>query len=181
MNLKKIIRVASITILLLLIPFIAMFVTDEMNWSAADFVVAGVLVFSAGIIYEWLSTKGSSIIHRTAVALAVITSLGLLWVNLAVGLIGNENNPANTLYLGVIAIGLIGLIVARFKTRALQYVLYAMAIAQAAVPVIAYFIWKPQFVSAINIVQVIGVNTFFVLLFAVSGLLFRQASRIEVQ
>jgi hypothetical protein len=39
--------------------------------------------------------------------LAVGTALFLVWSNLAVGLIGSENNPANMMYLGVLAVFLL--------------------------------------------------------------------------
>jgi hypothetical protein len=61
--------------------------------------------------------------------------------------------------------------------------LFAMAIAQALVPEIAILIWRPEsasgsaFWGAASMGGVMMLNGFFVLLFAVSALLFRHAAR----
>jgi len=77
--------------------------TDEVVWDLADFVVAGVFLFGAGLTYKLIARKGSNIAYRVAVGVAVATALLLIWMNLAVGLIGNEGNPANLMYIGVLA------------------------------------------------------------------------------
>ena len=41
----------------------------------------------------------------------------LIWMNLAVVLIGSENNPANLLYLGVLCIAILGAFIARLQPR----------------------------------------------------------------
>jgi len=111
--------------------------------------------------------------YRAATGLAVATALILVWVNLAVGLIGTEDNPANLMYFGVIAVGAIGAIIARFQPDGMARALFATALAQALVPVIALIIWKPQVPS---VESVLGVNAFFVMLFVGSALLFRRAN-----
>ncbi len=74
----------------------------------------------------------------------------------------------------MLVVGLIGAIIARFAPRGMSWALFAMALAQAVVPVIAFFIWRPDF--DLGVVQIFALNAGFVLLFAVSGLLFRRAS-----
>src|SRR5688572_8042949 len=54
-------------------------------------------------------------VYRFAVGVALAAALFLVWMNLAVGLIGTEDNPANLLYGGVLAVGIIGAIIARFR------------------------------------------------------------------
>jgi hypothetical protein len=118
--------------------------------------------------------------YRAAVGIALATALILIWMNLAVGLIGSEDNPANLLYGGVLAVGLIGVLIARFRPHGVARALFATAIAQALVPVIALIIWKPQVTSVeafLGVLGVFGVNGFFVMQFVGSALLFRYARR----
>lgn len=166
---KNIVRHVIITASLLLIPLLG-----KWSWSLSDFIIAGVLIFGSGVIYELIVRKPSSTSYRIAAGSAVVTGLLLIWVNLAVGLIGNENNPANLMYFGVLAIGLIGVSVARLEARGMFRALLTTAIAQALVPIIAMIIWRPPF--NLGLIQVFGVNTFFVALWIGSALLFRRAS-----
>ena len=94
-------------------------------------------------------------------------------VNLAVGLIGSENNPANLLYGGVLAVGIVGAILARTKAQGMARALFATALAQALVPVLAIIIWKPQITP--EMIGVLFLNGIFVLLFVGSGLLYQRA------
>lgn len=167
---KNIIRIALVTALILLVPLLT-----RSPWDLADFVVAGVLLFGTGLTYELVARKGGTVAYRVGVGLALAAALLLVWMNLAVGLIGNENNPANLMYFGVLAVGIIGAIIARFQPHGMARALFTMALAQALVPVVALIIWRPDFSP--GVVQVFGLNAFFVMLFVGSALLFRRAAR----
>lgn len=171
---KSILRLALVTAFLLLIPFVAMQFTHEVTWSIFDFVLAGTLLFGTGLTYELIARQGGRL-YRLAVGVALAVALLLVWTNLAVGLIGSENNPANLLYGGVLAVGLVGAFLARFRPRGLTNTLFAMAFAQALVPIVALLIWQPQ-VTAIGLLEAVGVTTFFVVLWVGAALLFRRAS-----
>ena len=110
-------NVALVTALLLLIPLLAMQLTDEVAWTPADFAVAGALLFGTGFTYKVIAGTSISARCRLAVAVALGTALLLVWLNLAVGLIGDEKNPANLMYVGVLAIGVVGAIAARLEPR----------------------------------------------------------------
>ncbi len=100
----------------------------------------------------------------------------LFWVNGAVGIIGNEGQPANLMYGAVFTVGFIGSLMARFKPRGMAPTLFAAALAQMLVPVIALFIWPPPATSwAPGVFGVFVLNAFFAMLFVVSALLFRRA------
>ena len=76
-------------------------------------------------------------------------------------------------------IGLIGACIARFRSKGMAHALVATAIAQALVPVIAYIINRPPINTTDDLtgfLAVFAVNTFFVMLFVASALLFRRAS-----
>ena len=174
---KNILRIALATAFLLLIPLVAMQFTDEVVWDVFDFAVAGTLLFGAGLTYELVARKAGHIAYRVAVVVAVGAALLLIWMNLAVGLIGNEENPANLMYIGVLAVGLTGAVIARLEPRGMARALFAMALAQALVPVIAMMIWKLPITS--GVVEVVGVTAFFVMLFVGSALLFQRASATD--
>jgi len=54
----------------------------------------------------------------------------LVWVNLAVGFLGDEGNPANLMFLGVIAIAIFGAIVARARAAGMSNAMLIAAGAQ---------------------------------------------------
>jgi hypothetical protein len=167
---------AAVVALILMVPLVAMQFTDEVIWTLFDFVFMGALLFGTGLAYELVARKAGTIAYRVAVGLALAAAFLLVWINGAVGIIGSEDNPANLLYGGVLAIGFIGAIVARFHPHGMARALFATALAQALVPVIAFIIWKPSFAEAPGILGVFVLNAFFVMLFVGSALLFRRAS-----
>jgi hypothetical protein len=122
----------SIPALLLLLPLVAMRFTPEVNWTASDFVVAAVLFGSVGLAFELIVRKSSSLAYRFGAALAVVASFLTIWVNGAVGMIGSEGNPYNLLFGGVLAIALIGAVLARFQPAGMALAMLAAAVAQAA-------------------------------------------------
>jgi hypothetical protein len=89
------VRVALGTVVLLMIPLVAMRFTDVVAWDRTDFLVAGALLFGAGAAFVLIARRTSRPGYRAAVGLAVGTGLLLTWMNLAVGLIGSDDNPAN--------------------------------------------------------------------------------------
>ncbi|RPJ03452.1 MAG: hypothetical protein EHM31_00755 [Candidatus Aminicenantes bacterium] len=157
---------------MLAIPLVAQF-----PWSMGDFVVMGVLLFGAGLMYVLIARLSDIVAYRMAVGIAVAAGLLLIWVNLAVGIIGSENNPANQLYAGVLLVGFIGAAFARFRPRQMSLAMYATAIAQILAPVMALIVWRSTFDEPPGIVGIFILNGFFAALFVVSGVLFRQASR----
>ena len=175
---KNIFRIALATAFILLIPLVAMQFSDEVNWSVFDFVVAGALLFGSGLAFELVARKGGNVAYRAAVGVAVAAALLLVWINLAVGIIGSEDNPVNGLYFLVIFIGIIGVAIARFRPRAMAWALFATALAQLLVPVSALLINK-SLASVLQdppgFVGVLVLNAFFAMLFVLSGLLFLRS------
>jgi uncharacterized membrane protein (UPF0136 family) len=111
--------------------------------------------------------------YRFAAGLALVAAFLIVWLNLAAGLIGIEDDdPANLLYAGVLAIGCIAAIAARFQPRGLARASFATALALALLGAIA--VKSPNTASPVQIVLLHGL---FVTLFAGAGLLFRHAAR----
>ncbi len=164
----------AVTVLILIVPLVAMQFTDEVDWTLSDFVIAGILLFGAGLAYELVSRRGNTAAYRTAVGFAVGGVLLLLWVNGAVGILGSEDNPVNVMYAGVPIIGVVGALLARFRPLGMARALFAMALAQALIPVIAYIVNRPQITLA-ELTGVIVIHAIFIMFFVVSALLFRRA------
>ena len=177
-------RPALATALLLLVPLLAMQFTDEVVWTGFDFAVAGALLFGTGFLFELALKRASALAYRAAAGLALASALLLVWLNLAVGIIGSENNPANLLYLGVLAIAAIGAGVARLRPRGTARALFATAIAQLSVPVIALLSGMDGGAIHSDVPGVVGVfvlNAFFAVLFIASGLLFWRVAQANAR
>lgn len=71
---------------LLMIPFVAMFFTNEVNWSPSDFIIAGALLLATGLACELILRKVTSRKNRIVACLVVLAALFVIWVELAVGL-----------------------------------------------------------------------------------------------
>jgi hypothetical protein len=159
----------------LMVPLLAMQVTDQVVWDLADFAVAGALLVGTGLMYELAARKAGNIAYRAAVGVALVAALLLVWLTGAVGIIGSEDNNANSMYIGVLGVGIIGAIIARFRPHGMARALLATALAQALVAVIALIIglgspWSGP-------AELLALNGFFVALFVGSALLFRYAGR----
>jgi membrane protein CcdC involved in cytochrome C biogenesis len=78
-----------IVAIILLIPLIAMQFTTEVNWTIADFIVAGVLLLSTGLLCELAIRKIKNVKVRVALCLGMLAFLVLIWAELAVGIFGS--------------------------------------------------------------------------------------------
>ena len=85
---KRLIGIVLTVAVLLLIPFIAMHFTNEVNWSGFDFAVMGVLLLGTGLLCELVMRKVKNIEHRLAICGAILVVLFLIWAELAVGIFG---------------------------------------------------------------------------------------------
>ena len=141
-----------------------------MDWDVIDFAVFSALLVGVGVIYTLARRMTDNTAYRAAIGVAVATALILIWMNLAVGLIGNEENPANLMYVGVLAVGLIGANIARFQPHGMARALFATAIAQMLVGVIAL-------IAGLGFTLIL--NAFFAALWVGSASLFRHAARTQ--
>lgn len=165
----------SLAAFLLLLPLLAMQVTDQVNWTATDFAVFGALLLGTGALYEGAVRMAQSTAYRAATGVALAAACLLVWLNLAVGVIGTENDPANMMYGAVLATGVIGAAIARFRPNGMARALGATALAQAAVAAIAAVAGLGH--PASPPLEILGVNALFVALWLLSAWLFRKAAR----
>lgn len=169
--------VAFATTSILMLPLVAMLFTTEVNWGLSDFIVMGMLLFGTGLTYTLITKMSDSIAYKLAVGVAVVAGLLLIWINLAVGIIGPEGSLANLLYAGVFAVGIIGARIVRLKPQGMARTMFTTALVQMLVPVIALIFWRPFMEDSPGILGVFILNAFFAGLFIVSALLFRRVAR----
>jgi len=156
---------------LLLVPLLAMQVTDEMNWGPADFAIFGAMLAGVGGTYEFAARMATSNAYQAAVGIALATTFVLVWMNLAVGIVGAEDNPANLLHGGVLAVAIIGAVIARLQPHGMAGTLVATALAQALAAMIVLIAGLGFTVSLTVLTSV------FVALWLRSAWLFRKAAR----
>ena len=80
--------VALGTAAILLMPFIAMQFTGEVNWAASDFVIAGVLLAGMGVAYVLTTVRMRNPRTRLIAGAVFAAALVFIWAELAVGLVG---------------------------------------------------------------------------------------------
>ena len=166
----------------LIAPFVAMQFTQEVNWTASDFVFAAVMLALVIVPLELLVRKADNLAYLAGGVFALGSFFLLVWANGAVGLIGSEQQDANVMYLGVVMVGLVGAVLARFRAKGMALAMAAAAIAQMAVPIIALVgnvgIDEPE---AIRPMEVVGVTIFFCTGWLLSASLFWHAAGEKAQ
>jgi hypothetical protein len=168
---QSVVGVALATAFILLIPLLT-----APAWTLFDFVFAGGIIFGTGLTFVLVAKAGNSA-YRFAFGVALAAAFILVWLTGAVGIIGSEDNKANVMYFGVLAVGIIGAIVARFRPPGMARALFATALAQALVSVIALIITMGSPWSPPGVLGTLILNGFFVGLFVASAWLFREAAR----
>lgn len=161
---------------ILLMPLVAMRFTSEVDWTLGDFVVMGALLGGSGLVLELATRKSTSLLYRLGVTAAVATAFLLVWVNLAVGFLGDEGNPANLMFLGVIAIAAVGAIVARSRPDAMARAMALAAAAQVLAGALGFAAgWSAP--GAKGLYEVVMGTTLFAGLWLGSAALFWKAGR----
>jgi len=161
---------------LLITPAVAMQFTDEVQWTTSDFIFAGVILIGAGAVVELAVRASGDWSYRIGAGLAVLASVLLLWINAAVGIIGSEDEPANLLYLAVLAAAFVGAVASRFRARGLSRTMASAAALQALIGAVA--VLRGWGEGSANWPQaVIVLSTGFALIWLASAFLFRRADR----
>jgi hypothetical protein len=165
----------SIPVGLLFLPALAMQFSEEVNWDAFDFVFATIIFGSIGLVIELAVRSSSSIAFRSAVVLAVGASFLIIWVNGAVGIIGDEDNPANLMFGAVLATALFGSMAALFRPAGMALAMFAAAAVQLVVGAIALGAGMASGPAAPY--DVIVATLVLTAMWLLSGILFRLSSR----
>lgn len=125
-------RVAGwgLAVSLLLLPFLAMQLTREVNWTGSDFVFAAVLIGGVGLLFELTVRISGNKYYRAGVGLALAATFLTIWATGAVGMIGDEDNPLNLMFLAVPIIALLGSALGGFRAGAMGWAMLGATVAQ---------------------------------------------------
>jgi hypothetical protein len=167
---------AITTGIILMIPLIMMQFSTEVDWSVSDFVLAGLLLFTAGFALWMAFLSKSSSLQKLAAGSWIGIIFLMTWANLAVGLIGSGPNTANLMFIGVIAVAVAGAIISKFQYKGMAKTLMATLAAHIIVMGIS-LVLEMHKMPGISLTEILGINGFFMLLWAGSGLMFRLTAR----
>lgn len=159
----------SMALALLALPAIAMQFTGEVNWTATDFIFAGILIGALGIGIELAVRMGRSLPKRLGIAIASLAGFMTFWSNAAVGIIGDEGSPVNAgFFLLVIFAVIVGALV-RLRPAPMKWLMAFMAAAQFALGIAATQMMPGHAVEW-------GVLAFFAVLWSVAAGCFHLAA-----
>lgn len=122
---------------LVLTPLVAMQFTSEVNWDETDFIVATIIFGMVGGLIELSVRISSNWYFRFGAMFAVLAGFMVVWSNLAVGMIGNEDNPVNLWFGVVLLVAICGAILSRFHKGILPTAMLAAGTIQAAIGLFA--------------------------------------------
>ena len=162
--------------LLLALPAVAMLVTAEMQWSVGDFVLVGTMLLAGCVTIELAARSSRSVAYSLGSGVAVASAFLLILVNGAVGFLGSEDNPANLVFFGVIAVAVLASVLAGFRAAGMSRAMFAAALAQLAVGLAAIPAgWASP--GADGLYEVALGTGLFCTLWLVAAGLFRKAAR----
>ncbi len=153
---------------LMLLPVLAMRAVERTPSDPGDFIFLAILLAGVGIAFEVAARVPRHRAYRAAVGFAAAAAFLHSWINLAVGTIGNEDNPANLIFYAVFAVAIGGAIAARFKPDGMARAMLATAIAQMLV-LVGALIAGLGFTGPITV--------FFTALWLMAAWLFQRAGR----
>ena len=125
---------------LLLAPLVAMKFAPSSGvyWTGSDFVLAGIMIGTVGLLIELAVRASSHRSFRLAALIAVGTGFLLIWSNLAVGYIGDGDAPINIAFLAIPPLALVAGVVAGFRSGAMAMIMTAAAVAHAIAGAIGF-------------------------------------------
>lgn len=154
--------------LILLLPLVAMRFTDEVQWTAFDFLVAAGLLGALVGAFELVVRLSGNGFYRAGVVIAALGAFLMLWVQGAVGLVGSENDLFNLLFLTPLLVGAVGGFIADFRAAGMRRLFWVMSALQAVTLAIGYAITRDTDAFLL---------AFWVVLWAFSAWLFGRADK----
>jgi hypothetical protein len=171
---KTMLRVALGALAVLMVPLVASQVVEGWHWSAGSFVFVYVLFFATGMAYALIARKMGAWSYKAGVGVALVAGFALGWSNMVQ--VADSGHPENLVYYSVLAVGVVGALLARLQARGLARTLFVMAATLALIAVILPSGAPPDMARRMAIGH--GV---YVVVFIASGLLFRHASLAELK
>jgi hypothetical protein len=124
---------------LLSLPAIAMLAgADGVDWSVGDFIIFAIMLLALGGGIELASARSGN----TAYRFGAITACGIgfltIWANLAVGMIGSEENGYNMAFFAIVLLAAVGAAIVRGTAPGLAKVSFIAGLAQLGVGAMGY-------------------------------------------
>lgn len=164
---------------LLTVPLIMMHIGDAWNWTGGDFLFAAFMIGGALLLYEFAGRLSTSLAYRAGAALAVAAAFLLVWINLAVGIVGSEDNPANLGFFLLVLAAAVGGFAAEFRARGMARAMLGVAIVQMLLGLVIATAPSTAQVEPMGAWGVLAISGFFAALWLASAALFRAAGRGE--
>lgn len=86
---QKTLTIYALPLVLLCIPLVGNIISKEINWSASDFLIAGILLFSTAFLINLVRSKIKKQSYRILICVFVLIVFALIWIELAVGIFGS--------------------------------------------------------------------------------------------
>ncbi|HYZ84820.1 MAG TPA: hypothetical protein VE621_10470 [Bryobacteraceae bacterium] len=131
---KTMLRVALVSLGLLMAPLVASRVVNDWNWPAGAFVRVYLLFFVTGMLYAAIAKKMGDWAYKAGVGVALVAGFALGWSTMVQT--ADSGHPERLWYLSVLVVGFIGACLARLKAPGLAVTLFAMAAVLALISVV---------------------------------------------
>ena len=139
-------------------------------------IMAGLFAFGCAIVERGTQTAAAWA-YRGGAVLAMLTGLGQVYMNLAVGLIGSEDDPINLMFFAIVLLALLGSLGVRARAGAMVWVMGVAALTQLVAGVVGMVFQigltepRPEGVAFLTV--------YFAGLWLNAAALFRTAARQE--
>ena len=161
---------------LLMVPLVMMQLSEDWNWTGEDFLFAAVMIGGALLLYELAARASTNIAYRAGAVLAVAAAFLLIWINMAVGIVGDADNPTNLGFVLLVLAAGVGAYAAEFRARGMARAMLAVGAVQLLLGVAIATAPSTARVEPMGAWGVLVISGFFAAMWLISAALFRHAS-----
>lgn len=86
---QKTLAIYTIPVVVLSIPLLGNLFSNEFNWSASDFLIAGILLFTTAFLINLVRNTIKKQNQKIVICIFILLALALIWLELAVGILGS--------------------------------------------------------------------------------------------
>ncbi|KPE49963.1 hypothetical protein AOB46_17410 [Chryseobacterium indologenes] len=86
---QKTLTIYALPLALLCIPLFGNMISDEVNWSPSDFMIAGLLLFAAALLINLVRNNIKRQGRKIMICAFILLVLIIVWAELAVGIFGS--------------------------------------------------------------------------------------------
>ncbi|MDR2237195.1 MAG: hypothetical protein LBE92_13825 [Chryseobacterium sp.] len=86
---QKTFAIYALPLGLLCIPLFGNIISDEVHWTASDFIVAGGLLFTTAFLINLVRSRVKNLGRKVLICVTILLILALVWAELAVGIFGS--------------------------------------------------------------------------------------------